>query len=327
MAEARLRLPEGYAPKTVFFGGGTPSMLSPTHMERLVRGMAEHVDFSHVEEWSLEANPATFNLAKASLWRSLGVNRVSMGVQSFSPRALRLLGREHSPEMAAESVAILRAAGIEQVNLDLMFSLPGQSLAEWEDSLTRAIELDVEHISTYNLTYEEDTDFFRRYGADATDEETDVAMFCRADEMLSAAGYRHYEISNYAREGCLSAHNMAYWKGADYYGLGPGAFGTVEGQRYENAGDTPVYSRALVQEGCLPPGEVERLDAEARRIELLGLRLRMDTGLPRDLLPDGREASIAALCDEGLAYWADDGAFCLTQRGRLVADEIAVELL
>lgn len=202
--EARLRLPQGSAPRTIYFGGGTPSMLSPTHLEILVNGLHGWLDFSQVQEWSFESNPATFTATKVQHWRQLGINRVSLGVQSFDAGLLKLLGREHTPADVATSIQLLRDAGIPQVNIDLMFSLPGQTLQQWEHTLQSAIALQPDHISTYNLTYEEDTDFFRHYGATAGDEETDVSMFTLADELLTAAGFRHYEISNYARPGCES---------------------------------------------------------------------------------------------------------------------------
>ncbi len=327
-AEARLRLPQGFAPDTLYFGGGTPSMLSPTHLAALVGGLAEVVDFSQLREWSFEANPATFNAAKVEQWRRLGITRVSLGVQSMSPRLLRLLGREHSPEQVAESMRLLREAGMPQVNLDLMFSLPTQTLAEWQQTLEAALELQPDHLSTYNLTYEEDTAFFELYGADATDEETDVAMFGMAEDLLTAAGFRHYEISNYARgDACRSLHNLACWHGEDYYGLGPGACGTVAGRRYRNVEDTATYTAALVQRGVLPPCHEELLDAEARRTELLGLRLRTDEGLPADFLRPQDAAFVSMLRQEGLAELGQGGALLLTRAGRLVADEIAVGLM
>ncbi len=328
VAEAHLRLPPGFAPETMYFGGGTPSMLSPTHLGALVDGLAEVVDFSRLREWSFEANPATFNAAKVAQWRQLGITRVSLGVQSMSARLLKLLGREHSPEQVAESVQLLREAGMPQVNMDLMFSLPTQTLADWQQTLEAALALRPDHISTYNLTYEEDTAFFEHYGADATDEETDVAMFGMAEDMLTAAGFRHYEISNYARgDACRSWHNLACWRGDDYYGLGPGACGTVGGRRYRNVEDTAAYTAALVQRGELPPVDEEELREDGRRTELLGLRLRTDEGLPASFLRPQDAAFVSLLLQEGLATQGQGGCLLLTRAGRLVADEIAVGLM
>ncbi len=326
--EAHLRLPQGFAPETIYFGGGTPSMLSPTHLERLVEGLREVVDFSRLREWSFEANPATFNAAKVAQWRRLGITRVSLGVQSLEPRLLRLLGREHVPEDVAGSVALLRAAGMPQVNIDLMFSLPTQTIGEWRHTLEAALALQPDHISTYNLTYEEDTAFFEQFGAGAGDEGTDVAMFALAEEILLPAGYRHYEISNYARgDASRSLHNLACWRGEDYYGLGPGAAATVGGLRYHNVEDTPAYIDALVRRGELPPAVVERLTPEDRRTELLGLLLRTDEGLPASFLRPKDEGFLAMLRAEGLAERGEGGRLFLTASGRLVADEVAVGLM
>lgn len=325
--EARLRLPQGYAPQTVYFGGGTPSMLSPTHLERLVNGLREQIDFSAVQEWSFESNPATFTERKVEHWRQLGITRVSLGVQSFEPALLTLLGRTHTPEQVAADVALLRRVGMPQINFDLMFSLPGQTLDQWRHTLETALALHPDHLSTYNLSYEEDTDFFRRYGADAGDEETDVACFELADDLITAAGFRHYEISNYAHgDACRSLHNLACWRGEDYMALGPGAVGSANGVRYRNHENTKLYIAAL-KEGVLPPCTAERLTPDTRRTELLGLMLRTDEGLPADLLHPQDAEFCALLQREGLAVLAEDGRLFLTRSGRLVADEIAVQLM
>lgn len=324
--EARLRLPEGFAPSTIYCGGGTPSMLSPTHLDALVAGLRQWVDFSQLREWSFEANPATLTSAKVRRWRELGITRVSLGVQSLEPELLRLLGRTHTPEQVAADVALLRAEGIEQLNLDLMFSLPGQSLAQWEHTLESALALQPEHLSTYNLSYEEDTAFFERYGAAAGDEETDVLFFRRADELLRAAGYRHYEISNFARPGYRCRHNLACWRGEDYAALGPGAVGSMGGLRYRNAEDTPAYIAAL-QAGQLPPALCERLTSAQRRTELLGLQLRTDEGLAPRWLRAQDAPTVRMLEEQGLARRRTDGGLVLTPAGFLVADAIAVELM
>ena len=301
-------------------------MLSPTHLNNLINGLREHIDFSGVEEWSFETNPATFTPAKVEQWVKLGITRVSLGAQSFEPELLKLLGREHSPAQIAQSVRMLREAGMPQVNIDLMFSLPGQTTEQWHHTLQEAIDLQPDHISTYNLTYEEDTAFFESYGAEAGDEETDVAMFTMADEVLTSAGYRHYEISNYAKGGAVSHHNSACWRGEDYYGLGPGACGTVNNIRYRNTENTSTYIAAL-KRGQLSEAEQELLTPETRRTELLGLQLRTDEGLPAEFIRKQDEAFIDMLCAEGLAHRSAGGILQLTLKGRLVADEIAEGLM
>ena len=326
ITEAKLRLPQGYCPQTIYFGGGTPSMLSPTHLQTLVDGLKEHIDLSAVKEWSFETNPATFTPAKVDHWVKLGITRVSLGAQSFEPQLLELLGREHSPQQIEQSVQMLRAAGMPQVNIDLMFSLPGQTLDQWQHTLEEALRLQPDHVSTYNLTYEEDTAFFNAYGADAGDEDTDVAMFTMADTLLTQAGYRHYEISNYARNGAISHHNAACWRGEDYYGLGPGACGTVGNLRYRNTENTAAYIAGMSM-GQLSEDEHEILTPQARRTELLGLQIRMDEGLSPQMLREQDADFIAMLCKEGLAEKTPDGRLLLTLNGRLVADEIAEGLM
>ena len=323
--EAELRLPPGFAPDTIYFGGGTPSMLSPKHLDDLVAGLRTWLDTAHVREWSFEANPATFTAAKVEHWRSLGINRVSLGAQSFEPELLRMLGREHSAEQIAESVRLLRAAGMEQVNIDLMFCLPGQTPAQWRHSLDEALALEPDHLSTYSLTLEEDTPFYSACPPPA--EEQEAELYTIAHEQLTKAGFRHYEVSNYARgDGARSEHNLAYWRGADYYGLGPGACGTVNNVRYMNAPSTPLYSHALA-EGKLPPGSQEVLTEQDRITELLGLQLRTDEGVPLGKFSADQAPVLRMLREEGLAYTTPTSRLVLTPRGLLLADEIAVQLM
>ena len=323
--EAELRLPQGWAPHTIYFGGGTPSMLSPKHLGDLVAGLQQHIDTSRAVEWSFEANPATFTAAKVEHWRQLGINRISLGAQSFEPELLHLLGREHTPRQIAESVHLLRQIGMPQVNLDLMFCLPRQSAEQWAHTLQCALELQPEHISTYSLTLEEGTPFASTYPA--PDEEAEVQLYTLAHETLTRAGYRHYEVSNYAHSAdTLSEHNLTYWRGEDYCGLGPGAFGTIDGVRYMNTADTAAYSAALA-EGALPPGTSERLTPQDRRTEQLGLHLRTDEGLPPEWLSTADTPTISLLQEEGLALHSPSGKLILTPRGMLLADEIAVQLM
>ncbi len=322
--EAELRLPEGFAPHTLYFGGGTPSMLSPTHLNAIVGHLRRVADFSRLQEWSFEANPATFTPAKVEQWLRLGINRISLGVQSLDADTLRMLGREHTPQQVAESVRILRDVGIPQINIDLMFSLPGQSIQQWQDTLQRALELQPDHISAYNLTYEVGTPFHQQYADKMTDEETDAAMFTLADELLTHAGFRHYEVSNYARnDTCISLHNLTCWQGQDYYGLGPGACATIGHTRYTNTENTQEYIRALAARQ-LPPCTTENLSDEDKRIELLGLWLRTDIPLPPHYLRQQDDTYIEQLCAEGLATFTPSAGLSLTPRGRLLTDEIVL---
>ena len=240
--------------------------------------------------------------AKARLFRDLGVTRVSLGIQSFTPHVLEILGREHSVAQASESVGILREAGIPSINIDLMFSIPGQSKDDWQRTLEHAVSLNPDHISAYNLTYEEDTAFFEslRRGEMRENEDHDAEFFHLADDLLTAAGFDHYETSNYARPGHHSTHNQGYWRGEDYLGLGPSAVSTLDGVRWKNIPDTARYVSQIQSIGNAL-SESETLDAEARRLERIALGLRTRDGISLDLLSPDALARAKNLADEGLA--------------------------
>ncbi len=321
LAEAERHGSRDLAPETVYFGGGTPSLLSPTLLEQLMRGLAERFDLSGVEEWTIEANPATFDLEKARLMRGLGADRISLGVQSFNPGILETLGRDHTPDDADEAFVTLREAGFANLSLDLMFSIPGQDAVLWQSDLERAVSLGPEHFSAYNLTYEEDTEFLTKHqqGELDADEDRDATLFHQAADYLEAAGYSHYEISNYARPGFESRHNRAYWSGADYLGLGPGAVSTMGGERWKTLPDTAAYVRA-VSAGFDPRAEIESLTGEDRRLELLAMRLRTREGAPVELL--GPTHLLDSLIEQGLVALRGDQVV-LTREGRALADPIA----
>lgn len=316
--------------RTLFFGGGTPSMLSSTHLSTLVKGIDNAIDISSLDEFSFEANPATFTRRKAAAWKALGITRVSLGAQSWEPGILSLLGRTHSPEDIEESVNILRGEGIPEINIDLMFSIPGQSLDQWKHTLDKAIQANPEHISAYNLTYEEDTPFFQQLqeGFAEIDEEKDAAFFETAHWMLKAASFAHYETSNYARDGKISHHNMAYWQGDDYIGIGPGAVGTLRGKRTENTSDTNLYIQTTLENG-FPESSSEQLGPEDLRLERAALMLRTDRGISIDLLPSWAERIINSLIEEKMAEKKivhGETRFILSHQGSLLVDEIVSSL-
>ncbi len=324
-AEAKSRLTE--APRTIYLGGGTPSMLSPGHLTKLFTALHAAIDFSKLDEVTLEANPATFDAAKARLFRELGVTRVSLGIQSFTPHVLEILGREHSVAQADESVRILREAEIPSVNIDLMFSIPGQSKADWEQTLEHVISLEPDHVSAYNLTYEEDTAFFEslRRGEMRENEDHDAEFFHLADELLTATGFDHYETSNYALSGHHSTHNQGYWRGEDYLGLGPSAVSTLDGIRWKNVSDTVRYVTQVQVIGHALT-ESETLNDEARRLERIALGLRTREGISLKLLnPEARQRA-AHLATEGLAR-IEGERLILIHHGRALVDPIAAEVV
>lgn len=324
LEEARLRLATlNEKPRTLYLGGGTPSMLSPTHLRKLFGGLRECFDFSILEEVTLEANPATFDVEKARLFRQLGVTRVSLGIQSFTPHVLEKLGREHSAEEAAASVGILRQAGMPSVNIDLMFAIPGQSEDDWRQTLETATALQPDHISAYNLTYEEDTAFFEslRRGEVSESEDVNASFFLMADRLLRDAGFDHYETSNYAKPGHRSSHNRGYWRGEDYLGLGPSAVSTLSAVRTRNVADTAGYVQMVSSLGNAIT-ESESLDAEQTRLERIALLLRTDEGIPLSMI-DG--ATVNRLLEHGLAEKRGE-RLVLTLAGSPLVDPIAAEL-
>lgn len=313
-------------PKTIFFGGGTPTALNTQQLELLLGGLHERLDLSELREWSVEANPGSVSPRKAALLRGLGVNRLSLGVQSWDDGLLKLLGREHNAAQAEASFEILREAGFENISLDLMFGLPGQTLAQWESDLAKTISLKPDHISTYCLTYEEGTDFFLRHarGEFREDTESDAQFLERAMATLEAAGYRHYEISNYARPGFESVHNRGYWAGHDYLGIGPSAFSTVGFQRWQNVPDYRAYADRVLA-GSSPVESIEPLTTEMKRTERIALGLRTRQGIPAgELEPWAVERS--EFVELGLLT-ETNGNFVLTPRGKLVADSVAAGFL
>jgi len=316
----------GCAPETVFIGGGTPTALSVSQLERLFAGLERHLDLSNVAEFTIEMNPATVTKGKAGLLRAHGVNRVSMGVQSWDPDLLKVLGRVHDAAQVRASFSILRAAGYDNLNLDLIYGVPGQAITQWEESIRQTIDLGPEHISAYCLTYEEDTEYFERMarGEFREDADQDAGFFERGAALLSAAGYAQYEISNYARPGRVCRHNLAYWEGADYLGLGPSAWSTIGERRWQNVPDTAAYVRAM-QAGVRPISNEEILPAATRESEKIAFGLRMNAGIDPSKLSANPQL-VTSLREEGLLE--DHGPRVrLTPRGRLLADEIAAELM
>jgi oxygen-independent coproporphyrinogen-3 oxidase len=315
------------APKTVFFGGGTPSLLPAPLMRRILEAVGGWGLRRAVSEWTIECNPSTVSSEKAKLFREFGVNRISMGVQALDDELLETIGRIHTVEAAIGSYEKLRAAGFGNINLDLMFGLPGQTMAHWQKTLRRAIDLQPEHLSTYCLILEEDTHFWSllQKGLIKPDEELELAMYETGMEMLAAAGYRQYEISNFAKPNRECAHNIAYWEGRDYIGLGPSACSTVGDKRWQNAPDTDRYVAAM-RNGERALAYEEPLTPELRASERAAFGMRMNAGVPAELVKGRWDKQIAGLLSAELVHWRDD-RLQPTKRGILFADEVAAEFV
>ncbi len=309
-------------PRTLYFGGGTPSALTCAQLEHLLGSLRARLDLSALKEWDLEANPATIRADKARLLHDLGVTRLSLGVQSWDDGLLATLGRTHSAAQAEATFAVLRDAGFGNLNIDLMFGVPGQTLAQWQATLAKTIALGPEHISCYCLTYEEDTEYFRKLtgGQYRQDVDFDADLFETTMDTLTAAGYTQYEISNYARPGHESRHNLAYWRGADYLGFGPSAFSTVGVERWKNVADTAEYTRRIGG-GESAIGFTEQVSPQTRASERAAFGMRMSEGVPLAELST-RPAALAEFRELGFGE-ERAGRAVLTRRGRLMADAVA----
>jgi oxygen-independent coproporphyrinogen III oxidase len=302
---------------TIYFGGGTPSMLSAELFSELAAALPPCAG-----EVTLEANPATVTEAKAAAWRRAGVNRISLGVQSFDADYLALLGRQHSPAEAQETVWQLRRHGFDNLNIDLMFALPQQSEISWRATLNQAIACHPEHISCYALTYEEDTPFFKQLqlGTFHVDEAREIRMFTETIVLLENAGLLSYEISSFSRPGRQAQHNRAYWLGHDYLGVGPSAYSTVGSRRWANVRDTEDYITKIGR-GETAFDEIEELTPAIRHRERIMFGLRLSEGVESSWLMPW-SAELPSLLAEHLLE-ARAGRFRLTSRGRLVADSVA----
>jgi oxygen-independent coproporphyrinogen-3 oxidase len=317
---------------TIFFGGGTPSLLEPCEVAQLIRACGETFDLAPGSEITLETNPETATRQRLDLFREAGVNRLSFGVQSFSDRELARLGRLHSADRAKQAVRDARAAGFTNISIDLMFWLPGQTLASWLQTVDEAIELNLDHLSLYLLELYPNAPLEEalargRLDAQAADDEA-ADMYLEALARLDAAGFDHYEISNVARPGRSSRHNLKYWQAGDWRGFGCGAHSTVGGVRWKNVASTDQYVRHL-DAGAAVAIERHTLTKQERLEESLFTGLRLSSGVSREMIRDIHGV------DPWLAYgpqlepyraggflWEAQDYFGLTRQGMLVANEI-----
>ncbi|MBX3462629.1 MAG: radical SAM family heme chaperone HemW [Planctomycetes bacterium] len=269
------------SPVSVFVGGGTPSLLDPARLQRLFEVLSRHVDLTGCSEVTMEANPESLTAEKAALARAAGVSRLSLGVQSFHPHHLRRLDRAHSGERAEAAFLAARAAGFDNISLDLMFGLPGETAAEWEADLDRALALRPDHLSCYNLTFEPGTRMHRdlqRGLVAANEQEIDRDMFWATRGRLAAAGYEAYEISNFAGRGGKCRHNDHYWQQGDYVGVGPGASSHRRGVRWTNLKAVDAWADAALA-GMPCAASAETLWPAQRAAEALWLGIRRATGI------------------------------------------------
>ena len=317
---------QGIGVKSVFFGGGTPSILPPALMGRIMDKIMSAYDVNSDAEISMEANPGTLDAAKLREYKSMYFNRLSMGLQAWQDRLLERLGRIHRGGEFEDNFLQARDSGFKNINVDLMFSLPGQTMDDWQETLEKVMRLDPEHISAYSLIIEEGTPFFDMYEKGQiteTDENTDRRMYYLAKEMLSDKGFRQYEISNFAKEGFECRHNITYWRTEEYRGFGLGAHSYVDGTRFHNSADMKEY---MAGGGRL---DMEKLTPEEMQEEFMFMGLRMNEGISKEEFLKrfktditsvyGRE--ISELISEGLLT-ENKGRISLTDRGIDVSNQV-----
>ncbi len=319
---------------TVYIGGGTPTLLSPADLATILEKARTHFDIEPESEVSIEANPGDFDFSCARSFRRIGINRISLGVQSFDPHILRFLGRRHSPQEALSAIEDCRRAGFDQIGIDLMYGVPNQTLASWIDSLSQALALEPAHISCYQLTIADGTPLAEDYRDgrfSLPNEAAQEAFFLRTAEFLEANGYIHYEVSNFARtEQSFCRHNQKYWDHSSYLGLGPSAHSFCSNRRWWNERSLDRYI-TLLGAGSVPVAGREVLTREQLALEEFFLRLRTRKGIRldsylkkfgRDLLSE-KKTLLEKLQEEGLLI-IHQGRLFPTRRGFSVADQLAL---
>ncbi len=334
MRELQLHSSGGGTVASIYFGGGTPSLLQPLQLSRLLEGIAGQTGILSEAEITLEANPGTVDGISLKAFRDAGINRLSLGIQSFDDRFLTCLGRIHTAEQSRQAFLDARKSGFKNVSIDLIHSLPGQSLDQWRSELQHAIGLCPEHISIYGLTVEDGTTFARIYPAnspDLADDDLSADMFELADEVLTASGYEHYEIANYARPGYRSDHNSGYWKRDGYRGLGVAAHSFLRdghGVRFSNPDTLEEYRRGVTSGQLTRVGEFQLTQDDAMsEFMFLGLRLSEGVNLRTFEREFGRPlqsvygSATADLVRLGLLI-QNENNLTLTLRGMLLSNRV-----
>lgn len=355
------KLAENYRVTTIFFGGGTPSILSGGQMKEIFDALRDVFEIQADAEITMEANPGTVTKENLQAYRACGINRISFGLQSVDDEELKLLGRVHTMRQFEESYDLARKAGFQNINVDLISAIPGQTVESWERTLDTVIRMNPEHISAYSLIIEEGTPFYEIYGENAKEEQDSRCERCLADdgkqmdigknfpklpdeeaerrmyeltaEKLEAAGYLQYEVSNYAKPGYACRHNKGYWQRVEYLGIGTGAASLIENERYQHISDTDLYIRA---NGKLDQIEEEKetLDWNAQVEETMFLGLRMKEGVNKQKFRERYHREIQEVYGEVLEKLKEEGLLreeekriCLTKRGNDLSNYVLAQFL
>lgn len=327
-------LAPNYKVDTIYFGGGTPSFFGADGIATILATIRRNFDVDPAAEITLECNPDSVNDRMLHRMRAEGVNRISLGIQSDDDEMLKKLGRPHNYAQAVSAYQRIRKAGFKNVSVDLMYGLPGQTLRMWQETLDRVLRLLPEHISCYGLKIEEGTPFHEyREMLNLPDDDIQADMYLAAVEMLRSRGYRHYEISNFARKGLFSRHNMKYWTGGEYLGFGPSASSDFAGKRFILSRDLQSYISGI-RDGGEVMEDVQEIPLRERAGEYLMLRLRTHNGIAADeyerkfLLPFGPlEEVLGRYSNLGYTDVNDEGRWHLTAKGYLISNTIISELL
>ena len=327
----------GIAGKSLYIGGGTPTCLTGGQLVKLFAALQVLFKLPADIEISIEANPGTINEEKLLALSKVGCNRLSLGVQSFSPRELQTLGRIHSPEDVYNTYELARRAGFKNINLDLMYGLPGQQLQDWRDNLKEVAELRPEHISLYQLNIEKNTPFallLQKGLLERFDQDEAYLMYSEAITFLETQGYHHYEISNFALPGKKAVHNSLYWLNEEYLGLGAGASGYLQGVRYTNETNLEVYQRVLFTQDRLPVAEKEVIEQKLAMAESMFLGLRLLQGVNKSEFLKRHGVSIESHFEQALNKLIKQGLLletpthiALTKKGVFVANNVFQEFL
>lgn len=323
--------------ETIFVGGGTPTVLTADQLQQFLQSIQRHFSFAQLAEFTFEANPETMDKEKLRVMKEYGVNRLSFGVQTFDPNLLRRLGRMHSPEDVFKAIAEARETGFENISIDLMFGLPQQTVPMLHETLDTAFKLGVQHFSAYSLKVEEGTFFHTLYQKDKLplpSEDEEVQMYADLIERMERQGYHQYEISNFARPGFESVHNLTYWRNAEYYGFGAGAHGYVLGARHINAAGIQEYIAMLSQEEKLPYIEKRSIGQQEAMEDMMIMGLRTKEGVSAERffvqyhchLEDVYGRELEQLMEKHLIEKTPNG-YRLTKEGIFLGNDVFAEFL
>lgn len=316
---------------TIFFGGGTPSLMEPTDLAKVISAISSTFTLDEECEITMEANPDTLTLDRLRGYREAGINRISIGMQSAVPHVLAVLDRTHNPANIEKVVGWAREVGFTEISLDLIYGTPGESMADWEKSIDTALALDITHISAYALIVEDGTKLaaqVRRREITIPDDDETADKYLLADNKFRAAGFDWYEISNWSKPGSSCKHNVAYWKGANWWGAGPGAHSHIDGRRWWNVKHPTAYRERIAQKAS-PMHEEEFLKSDEIAREEIMLSLRLPGVLALDEFSQEARSALDNFFAQGhfeVGPW-EVGRLTLTQSGRLIADRIVRELV